>query len=275
MRCAYWRKILSMKKCDRKFWWISRVLFLSFVWVKQIHQRSQKLKYVRASSTLYNTSLNHVLFWRRQRQTRPVVIVRNSPTLDHCPKHLSLLPFHWFFFSVLPFSVGSAYLWLTALQNSVHPRMKDENFWRFIILVNMLIFICMWMHWNYVQNTQVKPPGNKLGPWQWILLELLSCLVLPTWWHCVGIWDEMVAISCMAFPHYGELLEFYKKKIYSKPSFLYQMPFLGLQKSLGLQPSSTFQYRYNQSGRHHQRWVILKHHYKTSFQYECKINSSK
>lgn len=171
------------------------------------------------------------------------------------------------FFSVLPISVESAYLWLTALQNSVYPRIKDENFWGFIIWTKMLIFICIWMHWNYVQNRLVKPPGNKLGPWQWTVLEVLACLVLPTWWHCKGIWDEMVAISSMAFPHYGELLGFYKKKTDSKPFSLYQVPFLGLQKSLGLQPSSTFQYRYNQNGRHRQRWVIWKHHcYRTSFQ---------
>lgn len=140
-------------------------------------------------------------------------MVRSSPT-DYCPKHLSVLPFHWFFFfSVLPHSVGSTYLWLTTLQNSVYPRKKDENFWGFIILIKMLTFICIWIHWNCVQNTLVKTSGNKLGPWQRTLLEVIACLVLPTWWHCVGIWDEMVAMSCMAFPHCGELLDFCKEKI--------------------------------------------------------------
>lgn len=126
----------------------------------------------------------------------------------------------------------------------VYTRMKEENFWGFIILIKMLAFICIWIHCIYFQNTLVSTSGNKLGPWQWTLLEVYACLVLPTWWHWVGGGHIMRGFSTLWLNTWTCA----KRKQRFKPTF----SLLSLQKSLALQLSSAFQYWYSHNGRLHQ-----------------------
>lgn len=134
----------------------------------------------------------------------------------------------------------------------------------------MLTFIFSWMRWNYNQNTLVKTSGNKsmrVDTFGSLCLPCVAHMALHGYLKCDG------GHSMHGFSTLWWSLGLLQRE---DRDSLYQKPFLGLQKSLGLQPSSAFQYGYNQNGRLCQCWVIVKlHFYRTSFQYECNINSSK